>query len=95
LQDKIEVKGKLQFANHDDGRGALRDANEIATANFPFHVKAKAFQELFNRRIEARFHLVSRLTSLAAHYPLTVRLLLQAEIMDDRNASFIWYSPMR
>jgi hypothetical protein len=50
LQDEIEVKGKLQFAYHDDGRATLSNADKIATANLTFHVVAKAFQELFNRR---------------------------------------------
>ena len=67
LQDEIEVEGKLQFTNHDDGRAALRDSDKIATANLPFYVEAKVFQELFDRRIEARFHLVSQLNRLAAY----------------------------
>ena len=67
MQDEIEVEGKLQFTNHDDGRAALRDSDKIATANLPFYVEAKVFQELFDRRIEARFHLVSQLNRLAAY----------------------------
>src|SRR5262249_48107280 len=43
LQDEIEIKGKLHFPNYDDGRRALRNAHEIATANLALHMEAEAF----------------------------------------------------
>src|SRR5271170_2050562 len=33
LKDEIEIKGKLQLANHDNGRAALRKPDKIATGN--------------------------------------------------------------
>ena len=56
IRAEIEVKGELQFADHDDGRAAVHDADEVATADFSLHMKAEAFQEPLDRRIEASFH---------------------------------------
>jgi hypothetical protein len=83
LKDEIEVKGKLQLANHDNGRAALRKADKVATANLPFDMEAEAFQELFDRRVEARFHFDIRAELVSCAHPLSVRLRLQAEIMGD------------
>ena len=56
LKDEIEIKGKFQFANHDNWRATLGNADKVAPANLPFDMEAETFQELFDRRIEARFH---------------------------------------
>lgn len=57
LQQKFEGKGELQFGDDDGNRFTLVERDDIAPADLPLHLEAQAFEECFDRQVEAGFHL--------------------------------------
>ena len=55
LQHQFEVELHLQFADHQDWRLALAQADYIAIADFAFDDEIQALQEFLYRRIERYF----------------------------------------
>ena len=53
LQEKLEIKSELQFANDQDAI-IIPDADEIATADLSFDGEPKLLQEAFYRPVEMR-----------------------------------------
>ena len=56
LKNKLEIEGKLEFANDDQRRFAVFERHEIAAAHLPFDHKTAVLEEAFDGKIESAFH---------------------------------------
>ncbi len=55
MKNKLEIEGKLEFANDNQRRFAFFERHEIAAAHLPLDHKTAVFEEAFDGKVERTF----------------------------------------
>ena len=55
LQNQFKIKGKLQFADHDDWRIIAAQGYQVTAANLALDTEAEVFKEAFDGKVKRGF----------------------------------------